>query len=385
MYAEATPYVPPKVYILDRSLTEEEAKKYSSSTTAEISRVVKEIARFHNRRHQNEDGSLCFIETGDLHGDHAESFRIKDILKRVREWLAGKIPHDSREVELFAHFQKRAHDIEYLIPDIFCVSTLYKGEFYAALPRLIAVNLLPGAQFKKIYIGLCLFGETAGGVSLSPIINKSQKLSLCSNLIDPDDLIDPDKRKRIDASEFIRGFWWEIASEPQPFSSIDELAEHVGNGKRDEGCLEIVRVLKSDLVKTEFIHLGLRFPARFPTENRKYDWAMLRLVKGSRPPIILDSNEELIARLRDYSIEAVRHEYFTEEYFHSRNSGRADRTKLKDQKLSVIGCGALGSEIADCLCKAGVGNLLLTDRDEMRAHNSIRHCVGLSRVSWPKI
>jgi len=94
VYPEATPYAPPKLYILQTALTHEETKRYSSLTAGEISRDIKDKARFPNRRHQNEDGSLCFIETGDLHGDKAESFRIKDILKRVREWLAGKIPRD---------------------------------------------------------------------------------------------------------------------------------------------------------------------------------------------------------------------------------------------------------------------------------------------------
>jgi integrative and conjugative element protein (TIGR02256 family) len=384
VYPEATPYAPPKTYILDRSLTEEETKRYASLTTVEMSRDIKNIAKFHNRRHQNEDGSLCFIETGDLHGDHAESFRIKDILKRVREWLAGKIPQDSREVELFAHFQKRSYEFEYLIPEIFFDDRLYKGEFYAGLPRLIALNLLPDASFKKIYIGLCMFGETPSGVSLPPILNESQKLSLLSNLLDPRDLLEPEKRKRMEQKDFLKGFWWEITHEPQPFTTTDELADYVGEGDRQKGFVELTRALQEDLAKTEHIHLGLRFPARFPTGYRRHDWVMLRLVRGTRSPLILNTQEELVARLKDYSIEAVRHEHFTEDYFHLRNSGRADRFKLKERKLSVIGCGALGSEIADCLVKAGVGHVLLTDKDELRAHNSVRHCLGLSRVSWPK-
>ena len=385
VYPEATPYAAPKIYILERSLTEEEIKRYSSLTTVEISRDIKDKARFHNRRHQNEDGSLCFIETDDLHGDQAQSFRVKDILKRVREWLAGRIPEDSREVELFAHFQKRLQDIEYLVPDIFFDERIHKGEFYAGRPRLLAVNLVPDAHVKKVYIGLCIFGETSAGISLPPVFNDNQKLSLLSILPEPKDIIDPERRKRIDDKALVRGFWWDISKEPQPFNTIDKLAEYVGGDDREKGLLELVRAVQQELTKAEqCIFLGLRFPARFPTKQRKYDWAMLRLLKGARLPLIVDTDEETIARLQDYSIEAIRHEHFTDDYFHLRNAGRANRIRLKDQKLSIIGCGALGSEIADSLCKAGVGHALLTDRDELRAHNSVRHCLGLDKVSWPK-
>ncbi|MBI4526586.1 MAG: ThiF family adenylyltransferase [Deltaproteobacteria bacterium] len=385
VYPEATPYAPPKIYILDRSLTEEEIKRYSSLTTVEIGREIKDKTKFHNRRHQNEDGSLCFIETGDLRGDQAESFRIKDILKRVREWLAGKIPRDSREVELFAHFQKRSQDMEYLVPDIFFDERVRKGEFYAGLPRIIVGNLVPDAHVKKIYIGLCIFGETTSGVSLPPVLNTNQKLSLLSILPEPKDIIDPEQRKHIDEKALVRGFWWDISREPQPFNTVGGLAEYVGGDDKEKGLVELARALQQELAKAEqCIFLGLRFPARFPTEQRKYDWIMLRLLKGARLPLIVDTDEERIARLKDHSIEAIRHEYFTDGYFHLRNAGRANRIRLKDQKLSIIGCGALGSEIADSLCKAGVGHVLLTDRDELRAHNSVRHCLGLDKVSWPK-
>lgn len=78
-------------------------------------------------------------------------------------------------------------------------------------------------------------------------------------------------------------------------------------------------------------------------------------------------------------------EYFTEEYFHMRNKGRADRGILKNACVSLIGCGALGSEISDCLSKAGIGKVLLIDKEEFKTHNAVRHCLGINRVSFPKV
>jgi integrative and conjugative element protein (TIGR02256 family) len=111
---------------------------------------------------------------------------------------------------------------------------------------------------------------------------------------------------------------------------------------------------------------------------------MFQLRRKGRPPVLKGDMEELKERLSDYAIEAVHQEYITEEYFHLRNKGRADRDILKKAKLSIIGCGALGSETADGLSKAGIGELILVDKEIMRAHNAIRHCIGINRVGFLK-
>ncbi len=324
---------------------------------------------------------------GDLHGDVAESYRVKGVVKRVRHWLVGKIPRDSVEVELFAHFRNRSREIEYLIPEIFFDEQGCKGIFYAGLPYLIATNRTENVSFKKVYMGTCIVPETQAGVILSPLVTASENLTLFTELPQTKLFTDPgalgERQRKIRDEELIEGFWWDIAYEPQPFDSIDGLGEYVGGGDKENGVLEIALGVKDHLGKRDYIHLGLRFPAR-PTAKRNKDWLMLRLIRGSRPVILSETNEELVARLKDYSLEAVNHELFTEEYFHLRNSGRATRDLLKNSRLSIIGCGALGSEIGDCLCKAGVGSMLLTDKEQLKSHNTIRHLLGLSRVTWPK-
>jgi len=66
VYPEATPYIPPTIYILDNEISEQTAIEYSEFAPEEIKQRVKNNIRFFNRRHQNEDGSVCFVETGDL-------------------------------------------------------------------------------------------------------------------------------------------------------------------------------------------------------------------------------------------------------------------------------------------------------------------------------
>lgn len=58
IYPEATPYIPPTVYMLEHDLNETTAQEYSKLSPCEIKERVKENKTFFYRRHQNEDGSM---------------------------------------------------------------------------------------------------------------------------------------------------------------------------------------------------------------------------------------------------------------------------------------------------------------------------------------
>lgn len=386
VYPEATPYVSPTIYILNNSLAENTARAYSNQLPEEIRKSVQSNVKYFNRRHQGEDGSICFIERGDLHSENAEIYSIKEIIKRLRIWLSGKIPIDSREIELFHHFKSRTYEIQYLLPALFFDTEIVKGTFYAGLSGLIPANLLPNGITKKIYMGVMILGENSSGIVLPPKIYIKKQLILFTRIPNIEELIIPEKDKAkqeaISKDELLEGCWLDISKEPKPFSEINELARHIGEDNEDTGIEKLIAMLKGPLSKLQdTIHIGLRFPGRW----RAKDWQMFRLRRGGRSPILVADNNELKGRLFDYSLEAVYQEYFTDEYFHMRNKGRAERDVLKKASISIIGCGAIGSEAVDALNKAGVGRILLVDRDEMRAHNAVRHCLGIDKVSFPKV
>lgn len=386
VYPQATPYIPPMIYMLNNEIIEDVAREYSKLSPEEIGKQVShQNIWFFNRRHQNEDGSVCFVEMGDLHDENAEAFPIKDIIKRLRIWLSGRIPKDSREVELFSHFPNRTYEIQYLLPDLFFDREIVKGKFYAGLSSLIPANFLPDKIVKKTYMGVMIYGENQAGVTLPSKTYVNEQLVLFTHIPSARLLIlngnSQEKANKIQDGELIEGYWWEIFIEPVPFSSVSKIAKYIGNGDEDKGISELVDNLHSELNHLyEFIHVGLRFPGRL----RETDWQMFRLNKGNRSPIVGGGKKELKQRLFDYSVQAVYQEYLTDDYFHMRNMGRAERGILKDAAISIVGCGALGSEAADVLCKAGVGRILLVDKEEMRAHNAVRHNLGIDSVSIPK-
>ena len=69
----------------------------------------------------------------------------------------------------------------------------------------------------------------------------------------------------------------------------------------------------------------------------------------------------------DLNPAARRRRYLRQEIFAP--VGAAGQAKLAHAHVAIIGCGALGSAVADTLARSGVGNLTLIDRDYVELHN----------------
>jgi molybdopterin/thiamine biosynthesis adenylyltransferase len=70
---------------------------------------------------------------------------------------------------------------------------------------------------------------------------------------------------------------------------------------------------------------------------------------------------------RETAVTARDHRYIRQELF--RPIGREGQEKIKQTHVALIGCGALGSAIADLLVRAGIGKLTIVDRDYVELHN----------------
>ncbi|WP_347554865.1 ThiF family adenylyltransferase [Robbsia sp. KACC 23696] len=58
--------------------------------------------------------------------------------------------------------------------------------------------------------------------------------------------------------------------------------------------------------------------------------------------------------------------------------------RLSNKTVALIGCGALGSELARLLAQAGVGHFILSDHDPLASHNTSRHLLGSADVGKNK-
>lgn len=75
----------------------------------------------------------------------------------------------------------------------------------------------------------------------------------------------------------------------------------------------------------------------------------------------------------------IRHHY--REYMTSRAGADND---LADKKVAVVGCGAVGSRVAEKLTKMGVGKLVLVDNEKLTHENIFRHYLGSHYILAPK-
>jgi len=383
VYPESTPYCPPKIYILNCELDRESLEGIAQSEFCDINEHLRDKVEFVYKRHQNPDGSICFLETGDLHSEQAEAVCVRDILNRLCGWLGGKPQPDSREVELFHHFPCATSELHFLLTDIFLNDGAVRGTFFAQQISLFTSIL----NIDTAYLGVCISGETEAGVSLPPLYLNSMFSEVLPH---PIDLLNENNEKVIKAlieGVLLKGFWWDIAEEPQPFQGVGALLEIIGNGCEYLGFNNFLGInFLKEAVKNEqpHVYVGVRFPGRM----QNHDWQMFRLVRKAQieyyANVTWGFDDYKQSLLQNYNVEAIRHEYFTEDYYHRRNAGRVERELLKGKKISFIGCGAIGSEVADSVCKAGVGEALLVDRKLMRPHNPIRHVLGLGTTGTPK-
>ena len=59
--------------------------------------------------------------------------------------------------------------------------------------------------------------------------------------------------------------------------------------------------------------------------------------------------------------------------------GERGQERLRDSTVLIAGCGALGTVAADLLCRAGVGTLVIVDRDVVEATNLQRQTLFTER------
>lgn len=57
---------------------------------------------------------------------------------------------------------------------------------------------------------------------------------------------------------------------------------------------------------------------------------------------------------------------------------------VKNRKVAIIGCGAVGAAVARLLAQAGVGERIFIDVDSLTAANISRHPLGISHIGFNK-
>ncbi|BBE17845.1 hypothetical protein AQPE_2004 [Aquipluma nitroreducens] len=390
VYSDATPYRLPLIFPLKHNLHKEEIEQLASLSLYKVQETIKPlILYYYHLRHQNSSGELCTLEQDSL--DNGSSFfGITTILQRVRDWCAGHItnnyPTDSEEVDFYSHFNFINNEIKLIYPEHFLNDKFLEGDCYATL-----YNFVPGGRYfkndKYLYLGSFLDGIGKSGLFEQVHINLDRhlidpKLKTSLDLYNHSEIVNDLITKKL----LLKAHWFQIENEPKPFQLVNDLIKIVGNGSYDNGISRITERCQSSFKQIpDLFLLGLRFP------NRKgiNEFQLFKILKSdtSPPYIIKFSPKERMQNILGQfeKIEAIECEKITETTFHQRNSKIADYDILKKVSVNVFGVGAIGSEIADCMSKAGTGLLTLFDNQTIKAHNAVRHLAGLNHIGEPKV
>lgn len=261
VFPDATPYVPPVVYLMQEVLSEDDLTQVADTWPRVNKELIPGKVEWYYKRHQNPDGSLCIIEGDHLYADRPELFAVRDVIKRVRDWLAGlstgRMPPDSPEVDFYAHYPYRVEEIHFLVPELFFNLDTIEGLFVAMRP-----DLLTHALRSMYFIGGTI-GADAGGISHPPIVVKDEQQHLFAEL--PDLISELAAGKLVTDQEkgIIVGYWLTVNTEPIVFADVAQIAEAVSPDTPEQGITSLVRLVRDPLVRCEkHIHLGLRFPNR---------------------------------------------------------------------------------------------------------------------------
>jgi integrative and conjugative element protein (TIGR02256 family) len=391
VYTDATPYRLPAIFPLNKPLTKEQVDELAKLSFSDaISELKGDIEYYYELRHQNSSGELCVLERESL--DRGNTFYgIATILQRVRDWYAGHItnnyPPDSEEVDFCSHFNFINQDVKLFYPEHFLNTELNEGDCYATL-----FSFQPAGRYfsndRYLYTGAFLDGISKSGLYEQVNINLERQfhhakikdsISLVANPETVNSLI---REKKL-----LKAQWFQINKEPKPFHLFKDLIAIIGNGDYDAGKKRIVNRCR-EVISQNPIPDSLLIAIRFPNRKEINEFQLFKIsLADKEPQIILSPNpdEQLIARLELYEkVEAIEGEKLTEETYHQRNSKRADYNILKGKSVNIFGVGAIGSEVADCLIKAGIGDVVLIDNQLMKAHNPVRHLGTLEQIGEPK-
>lgn len=391
VYPEATPYVLPSIYPLNEILTEEQVVLLAKGTIEDLhAAILPDVKFYYNLRHQNQSGSLCVLEWDNL-DDGSKFYGISTILKRVRDWcsglITGRFPPDSQETEFCAHFNNIDFETKFFYPETFLKETFIEGEAYG-----LVFKYLPKGKYsrhdRRSFIGCLIVGKTKKGLYENidftlPNFFFEEGIKNAIDLVNKADSL----KRFIDSGRLLKSFWFQINKEPNPFFRFQELLAILGEGDYDTGLKRIMPYYSAELkLKPEHFFISVRFPNR----KGRQEFQLFKVLKKQEElsgALIGVSDEEAFKHIiNSYDlVYAIQCELFSDESFHQRNLGRVERSILRNSAVNIIGVGALGSEIADMIGKAGIGTIGLFDNQEMKGPNPIRHLAGLDYVGAAKV
>lgn len=335
------------------------------------------------RRHQMGTYQLCLAEA-DSHR-HPEAIggvailrRAKQVFRAVARGEPFPFP-DSAEAELEAHFVTVG---DVLLSDAFFDRRVSGGGQFYAIPSF--EEMIASSSGAESTGRICLIGASLESQAESEIVTKW--LNADTRAMERAFPWLPETAFRFEemlGSEFLakaasRGRWYDLDFEPGPFRKGSELQAILEQAGVEDPGAELARIAKAGLV-------GLRFPVRGEPGRKEWLVAHMPMRVDDETRDHLEREPEAIGEVaRDANVAALRVHSVVRQLLELRNPVE-QRKAVADHRVLVIGCGALGGDIAMMLAKAGIGRLHLVDPQHLMSGNAIRHECPLQMAGFKKV
>ncbi len=333
--------------------------------------------RMFDQRHQMQDGSLCLfqLETRLIPG--GDIIRGIDILRRAQQWLLGfhtnHWPPDSLQSELESHFKYVSN---VLLGEVFYTKDLNGYGRFCLIPDLRRVVDSGRPEEIPAMIVTVVSEES----SVAKVFNASEDLSrvypwIQDNIWGSGAFAEIESGNLGEITKHMQvGYWWSLPEEPLPFHNgkgfLRELAKVTPKG---ESWPVVSKTLGAQLTLSESHFLGLKYPGR----ETEVEWLMLWIYRGERktPPVIKTEKEKQ-KEFEEAPVFCLRTHSVRPTHLRFRNTGVIDDA-IEKKTVALIGLGALGSNVAELLAKAGVGKIRICDGDRLSIGNIARHVGGV--------
>jgi len=346
-YGQNYPFSRPKVFPIDKSIR--------------------------GNRHQNptswrseEPGDVCIFQ--DNLDDWVVGITCDEIIKRSKKW--------------FQKYEDGTLEDELAPPEI---ERYYPAEFHLGKPAVILAKSLTNPHEERC--GPFLWIPTKSGrfafIAIIPHKETSQNVAnevfRLARLILPKDSVDTDRT--------MKGRWYRVNREPfnpLPLVSSD-LISFIAQYSDNKSLSE--RSICQDYLESRPQLVAICYSTPFADLHwlvYKFNFQRPFLKKGVIPGF--RKQTQYLQILRQNHNKELRicptHHLSKESLF--RRVSEPTFQVLDKATVLLLGCGTVGSHVAELLVKSGLGHILLADNDELKAGNVCRHVLGLDKLGENK-
>lgn len=372
-YPDGFPYIHPDVFPLDDAPS---AEPHDNSVLS---------PKFLSARHQMAGGSICLFELPTSAGAARGVYGL-DAIRRAERWLRhairGKFPPelDSLEADIQAHYQRSGGIL--VGPIAFRGDLKPGGRFIVRQIRRVASPLF----------ALTHIETQTGWVDERQLLSVVGWSDLPQSDVEWDAVTKPDGLRRAALSpDWIIGTWFSAGREIRPVRSLGDLAEQLFSKPAVDAVAELQRHFAMELAKDSRVVVAINSPTRAGDDR---EWLFFDVtVRGEPRPVVkvlgfegplLDlSGEARVAALTKTPLQVLRCHDLRRRRMELRVRSEVPGD-VEGYNLSLLGVGALGSQLAELLCKSGVGRIRIWDPGFLDAGNVIRHTADLLGVGFPK-